>query len=85
MSGTAEVLGRLLASVRVMWRDVEGVPLAGDAESTWSRSIGVEAIVAGIRCLGKGWWPGAIVSPIASRLMKAPVPVVSRTYLVADQ
>lgn len=54
MSGTAEVLGRLLASVRVMWRDVEGVPFAGDAESAWSRSIGVDAIVGRIRrCLLK--------------------------------
>lgn len=44
MSGTDEVLGRLLASVRVILREVDGVPLAGDAPSTGSRSIGVEAM-----------------------------------------
>lgn len=32
-SGTADVLGRLLASVRVIWREVLGVPFAGDAPS----------------------------------------------------
>jgi hypothetical protein len=54
MSGIAEVLGRLLPSVRVILREVEGVPvpLAGDKESTWSRSIGVEAIVGqGRKCV----------------------------------
>jgi len=44
MSGIADVLSRLPPSVRVMLREVDGVLFAGDADSTWSRSIGVEAM-----------------------------------------
>lgn len=44
MSVTAEVLGRPLPSVRVMFSEVDGVPLAGE-ESGGSRSIGVDAMV----------------------------------------
>lgn len=44
-SVTAAVLGRLLPSVRVMFRVVDGVPLAGDEASGGSRSIGVDAMV----------------------------------------
>lgn len=47
-SATAEVLGKPLPRVRVMFNVVDGVPtvpLAGDDESGTSRSIGVDAIV----------------------------------------
>lgn len=70
-SATAEVFGRLFPRVRVMFSDVEGVPLAGEDLSTVSRSIGVDAMVGGSRGAAATWESRAL---LLCQMMIAKIP-----------